>query len=717
MNLMGNRNVKSIFQYFVCHLFLIVHINAFAQPLSNVVPDVIVQSGRLEQKRFDAPASIYTIDAETIRNSGPQVNLSDALAGAPGVVALNRNNYAQDVQISIRGFGARSAFGIRGIRLITDGIPGTIPDGQGQASTVSMTSADRIEILTGPLAQLYGNSAGGVIQTFTREAGDKPVAESQFYVGSYGMARTDWQFSQRTGNVGIVADYSTFAIKGYRDNSDTRRQQLNTVVTVDTKPGTRIKLIANIFDMPYAKDAIGLTASGYAANPKDAGNYSITDGAKKIVSQNQFGAVLDHKIQNDLQLQARVYTGTRTNLQYQARSTSTASPKWTGLDRHFGGMGVQLKGKERIGSEKLIDWIVGYDQDSSTEQRQAGGSSSGVKIGSITRNELNQATNSDLFTQINWHLIPKWTFTSGIRQSSVQLKSQDYYLSDGNGSGSVTYKATNPVLGATWHFSDSINIYLNHGKGLETPTLSESAYTVNGTSPTALPSGSFNSNLLASRSQHIELGTKWLPSNSTRIDAAWFRIKTANEIVTAQSSGGTTAYTNAAETLRQGFELATRQQFSENWHGQLSASYIRAIYENYYSSYKSTYFSGNTLPGIPNKQLFSSIAWSEKGFQSNRNKPTPGTLASLDWIGRSVMWADDSNLSTSAASGYSIFNARLREILYVGPTQIEAYLGINNVTDQKTVSSVIINQSSSQYFEPGLPRNWVVGLIGKLPLQ
>jgi len=175
MNLMGNRNVKSIFQYFVCPLFLIDHINAFAQPLSNVVPDVVVQSGRLEQKRFDAPASIYTIDAETIRNSGPQVNLSDALAGAPGVVALNRNNYAQDVQISIRGFGARSAFGIRGIRLITDGIPGTIPDGQGQASTVSMTSADRIEILTGPLAQLYGNSAGGVIQTFTREAGEVHV--------------------------------------------------------------------------------------------------------------------------------------------------------------------------------------------------------------------------------------------------------------------------------------------------------------------------------------------------------------------------------------------------------------------------------------------------------------------------------------------------------------------------------------------------------------
>ena len=139
------RLLKDHFAFLVLGVF---SFSTFSQTPNEGIADVLVQSGRLEQKKFDAPASIYTIDADTIRNSGPQVNLSDALVGAPGVVALNRNNYAQDVQISIRGFGARSAFGIRGIRLITDGIPGTIPDGQGQASTVSMTSADRIEILT-----------------------------------------------------------------------------------------------------------------------------------------------------------------------------------------------------------------------------------------------------------------------------------------------------------------------------------------------------------------------------------------------------------------------------------------------------------------------------------------------------------------------------------------------------------------------------------------
>ena len=229
--------------------------------------EVLVQSGRLAQRQFDAPASVYAIDGQTIRNSGPQVNLSDVLNQAPGVVAFNRNNYAQDVQISIRGFGARSAFGLRGFRLITDGIPATTPDGQGQASTVSLTSADRIEVLTGPLAQLYGNSAGGVIQVFTREAEAVPTLQSQIVMGSHGLSRTDWQFSQRSGQVSFVGDYSTFHIQGYRAHSEAKREQINTLMRIDVSPQTRIKLLANLFSMPYAKDPLGLTLAQVLANP------------------------------------------------------------------------------------------------------------------------------------------------------------------------------------------------------------------------------------------------------------------------------------------------------------------------------------------------------------------------------------------------------------------------------------------------------------------
>jgi iron complex outermembrane recepter protein len=697
--------------------------DAYAQNAATDLKEVVVQSGRLEQKQFDAPASIYTIDAQAIRNSGPQVNLSDVLAQAPGVVALNRNNYAQDVQVSIRGFGARSAFGIRGIRLITDGIPGSMPDGQGQTSTVSMTSADRVEVLTGPLAQLYGNASGGVIQTFTREAGDTPEAQVAMYAGSFGMTRTDWQISQRSGNVGMVADYSTFAIEGYRANSDTRRQQLNSVITVDAKPDTRIKFIINVFDMPYAKDALGLTAVQLAANPSQAGSGALDARTRKTVKQEQTGAVIEHTVNSDLKLQGRIYGGNRSNLQYQSATTTNPAGAWTGLERQFEGMGLQATGKARVFDGQRVNWVVGTDMDHAQEQRQGGNAAIGEKT-DITRNELNEASNRDYYAQANWSLGEQYTFTTGARQSNVTLKSRDDMPitgSDPDGSGSVKYKATSPILGLTWHAQDNLNIYINQGKGFETPTMSEAAYTL--TNPTTIK-GQFNPNLLASRSKHLELGSKWMPSSSTRIDAAWFQIQTENEIVTARSSGGKTAYTNASGTTRDGFEFALRHQINSHWRGQASATFMNATYDNAFSNFvngtTNNVAAGNSLPAIPKRQLFTSVQWSEKGFAAAGQKPALGLEAGLDLISRSSMWANDTNTTTATdfglAPGFAQLNGRIRQRYQVGPARVEAFVGVDNLTNKDSISSVIVNQSSKQYFEPGLPRSWVVGVQSQIPL-
>jgi len=690
-----------------CYLALLSSLSvnwAYAQT-EQPTDNILVQSGRLTQRQFDAPTAIYTIDAETIRNSGPQVNLSDVLARAPGVVALNRNNYAQDVQISVRGFGARSAFGLRGFRLITDGIPATTPDGQGQASTVSLTSAEKIEVLTGPLAQLYGNSAGGVIQVFTREADLTPTAQAQIFKGSYGLERTDWQFSQRAGKVGFVADYSTFDIQGYRNNSQARREQLNSVVTADLSADTRLKLIANVFRMPFAKDPLGLTAAQFLTNPKQAGNFALVNDSRKTVNQEQAGAVLEHKLDKDSRIQARIYGGNRENLQYQAASATAGS--WVGLERDFHGLGLQIQGKQNLQGGKAVDWVAGFDQDYAGENRQGGSAAAGQKTGNVNRKELNESSNRDYFAQANWRVMPDWTFVTGVRQSHVQLKSKDDYLTDGvNGSGSVSYKAANPVMGATWHVSDYLNIYLNQGKGFETPTLSESVYTKSGNAVIGL----FNANLIPSRSQHLELGSKWTPSPSTRVDAAAFRIKTDNEIVTSLSVGGRTAFTNASETWREGLELSARHTFNSNWRTQLTATVMNAEYAN------GTSLAGKSLPGIPQKQLFTSISWAENGFQNTSKKTLQGKTASLDWIARSSLWANDVNDASGAAAGYGLLNARIKQGFEWRQTNFEAYLGVDNLTDKKAVSSVIINQAGRQYFEPLLPRNWVIGISTKLNL-
>ena len=689
---------------------------------AQTLEEVKVQGGRIEQQQFDTPASVQVIDEATIRSSGAQVNLSDTLGRVPGVVSLNRNNYAQDVQISIRGFGARAPFGLRGIRLITDGIPATIPDGQGQASTVSLTSASRIEVLTGPLAQLYGNSSGGVIQTYTREAGATPEASTQIFAGSYGLTRTAFQASGRVGAVGIVADYSNFGIEGYRVNSAAQRKQLNTVMTWDVKEDTKARFIMNSFDMPYAKDPLGLTATEFNRDAALAGSGAERFLTRKAVAQNQLGSVLEHKVDKDLDLMARVYTGDRQNLQHQVGTLTSgvwsATGAWTGLNRNFYGTGLQAKGRRSFADGTGIDWVFGLDYDSSKELRRGGTTLNGQQTAAIndTRNELNKAVNRDFFAQLNWHFEEKWTFTTGARNSKVILSSKDNYItkSSPDGSGEVTYKATSPVVGLTFHANDALNLYVNMGNGFETPTLSEVAYSTSGAAGTTLVE-TFNKSVLASKSHHQEAGLKWKPSSSTQLDAAIFHIYTDNEITTKLSSSGKTVFQNASKTNRDGLEFSLRQAINPHWRTQVAFTWMAVTYEQRFrTSSTSSYVNvGNALPAIPQRQFFGNVTWTQNEQSTKAGSFTPGTELAADLVGRSKIFAND--LNTEQASGYSMVNIRAQQKYKWGPFNTTTYAGIDNLFERKAVGSVIVNQASSQFFEPAMPLTALLGIQATMP--
>jgi len=691
---------------------------------AQTLDEVKVQGGRIEQRQFDTPASVQVIDEATIRSTGAQVNLSDTLGRVPGVVSLNRNNYAQDVQISIRGFGARAPFGLRGIRLITDGIPATIPDGQGQATTASLTSASRIEVLTGPLAQLYGNSSGGVIQTFTREAGATPEASTQIFAGTYGLTRTDWQVSGRAGAVGIVADYSNFGIEGYRVNSAAQRKQLNTVMTVDVKEDTKARIILNSFDMPYAKDPLGLTIDEFNQDASKAGSGAERFLARKAVAQNQLGAVLEHKVNKDLELMARVYTGDRQNMGYQVGTLTnnvwTATGVWTGLNRNFYGTGLQAKGRSSFADGSGMDWVIGMDYDSSKELRRGGTTLNGQQTAASndTRNELNKAMNRDFFAQLNWHFNEKWTLTTGARNSKVILSSKDNFYTSAadNGSGEVAYKATSPVLGLTFHANDDLNLYANMGNGFETPTLSEVAYDIKTVGTTTSIKETFNTKLSASKSHHQEAGLKWKPSNSTQLDAALFHIYTDNELTTLFSSGGKTAYQNASKTNRDGLEFSFRQAINPHWRTQVAFTWMTVTYEQKFrtSPTSTTYVNvGNALPSIPQRQLFANLTWTQNEQSTKARSFTPGMELAADLVGRTKIFAND--LNTAAAPGYSMVNIRAQQKYKWGPFNTTTYFGVDNLFERKAIGSVIVNQASSQFYEPAMPLTALVGIQASLP--
>ena len=553
---------------------------AFGQAV--LLDPVVVTAQRSGQSSFDAPAAISAVTRETMESAGLQVNLSESLNRLPGISVLNRQNYAQDLQLSIRGFGSRSTFGIRGVRLIVDGIPATMPDGQGQASTISLPSAARIEVLRGPLAQLYGNAAGGVVQVFTIEPGAGASAETSASVGSFGQRRTGATLVMGSDTRGLVVDATRFETDGYRDHSAARRSQLNARWQWRPAPGTRASIVVNALEQPLSLDPLGLTRAQWEADPRQVPALAVSQDARKSVRQRQAGVVVEHDLTAHTRFVGRLYAGARDldnalSTPPSAQAAPTSSGGIVEFARMYSGAALQATHRVPLGEERFASVTGGVEMDRMREDRQGYLNDGGIR-GDLKRNELNTVRNTDAFAQASWDIAPAWTLTAGARRSEVRFDTRDRFITPDNpdDSGSVTHAATNPVLGLAWRAASELNVYANLGRGFETPTFTEMAYRPDGTG--------LNTLLRASRSRHRELGFKWKASPSHRLDGAVFDIATQDEIVVESNSGGRSTFRNAGRTTRRGVELSYTGQWRSDWTATLAMTAMRARFDEPFQS-------------------------------------------------------------------------------------------------------------------------------------
>src|SRR5258706_14017949 len=343
----------------------------------DVRTDIVVTAARLPQEGLSVPASIDVVDMRAIREDKPQVNLSEAINRVPGIVVQNRQNYAQDLQISSRGFGGRSTFGVRGVRLIADGIPATMPDGQGQAASFNLSSAERIEVLRGPFASLYGNGSGGVVQILAADGPPEPTATGTFFSGSYGTWKAGAQLGGTSGAFNYIADASRFETDGYRDHSAATRDQVNAKLKAGLSAG-RLTLLVNALDQPDTQDPLGLTRAQWEANPRQVDSSAIQFNTRKSIRQAQGGAVYDVAAAG-LRWNAKAYAGDRQVTQYlgQAGDTPLGAGGVVDLDRGYGGGGP--RGSEGVGSpEAPITFTPGAHARRMKERRRGFGNNFGT---------------------------------------------------------------------------------------------------------------------------------------------------------------------------------------------------------------------------------------------------------------------------------------------------------------------------------------------------
>lgn len=689
------------------------------------ISEVVVTATRIETSIFNVPAAISRVSAEELREAALGINLADDIAAVPGLLARNRNNYAQDQQVSIRGIGANSAFGIRGVRVYQDGIPATGPDGQGQVSQFNLDSAERVEVLRGPFSALYGNSSGGVIQLFTADGKEPAEMRSSVAYGSFDTMRAGVSASGTAGPWGYNAAFTHFKVDGYRDHSSARNESFNGKVDYTFSEGTRLSFIANIVSRPDAQDPLGITAAQFAEDPHQTAAVADQYNTRKSLEQQQGGLVYDMKLSDSQSVRLLGYYGHRDVVQYLSIPTFVqAPPTHAGgvidLDRKFGGADARWAWRGELAGRPLT-WVVGASYDRQNELRRGynnfDGATLGVK-GTLRRDENNITYNVDEYTQGTWDFTEAWSATLGVRRSEVHFDSEDHYIlgTNADDSGSVTYDATSPVAGLVFKAAPWLHFYASYGQGFQTPLGSELAYRADGTS-------GLNLGLKPARSDNTEAGAK-LQLGSLTGEATVFRALTNDEIVVNTNSGGRSTYQNAGRTRRSGAELALTYRFAENWRAQLAYTYVEALYSDSYlactgapcnqpasldeqqailtgqqplPANTAIVGAGNRLPGVPKSNLFASIRFGKDvGWQATATGQYIGNIAVND-------------LNTALAASYTIFGLSGGYGMELPSYHLNTFVRVNNLFDRDYVGSVIVNDGNGRFFEPGPGTNWLAG--------
>ncbi|HCB0447275.1 TPA: TonB-dependent receptor [Klebsiella pneumoniae] len=665
---------------------------------------MVVTAAPTTVSELDTPAAVSVVNGDEMRQAAPRVNLSESLGAVPGLQVQNRQNYAQDLQLSIRGFGSRSTYGVRGLRIYVDGIPATMPDGQGQTSNIDIGSVDTIEVLRGPFSALYGNSSGGVINVTSQTGTQPPTVEASSYYGSFGT----WHYGMKAtgavgdgshaGDVDYTVSTNRFTTHGYRDHSGARKNLANARLGVRINDISKLTLLLNSVDI-IANDAGGLTADEWRDNPRQSprGDQYNT---RKNTRQTQAGLRYERQLSAQDDLSVMMYAGERETTQFQSIPRAPQlKPSHAGgvidLTRHYQGIDTRLTHRGEL--LVPVTLTAGLDYENMSERRKGyenfvmvNGAPQYGEQGALRRNERNLMWNVDPYLQTQWQLTDKLSLDAGVRYSSVWFDSNDYYITPGNGddSGDASYHKWLPAGSLKYALTDAWNVYLSAGRGFETPTINELSYRSDNQS-------GLNFGLKPSTNDTVEIGSKTRIGNGL-FTAALFQTNTDNEIVVDSSSGGRTSYKNAGKTRRQGMELGLDQQFGESWRLKAAWTWLDATYRTNVCDDASC--NGNRIPGIARNMGYASF-----GYQ-----PEQGWYAGSDIRYMSDIMANDEN--TAKAPSWTVVGLTTGYKWSYGRMDMDLFGRIDNLFDREYVGSVIVNESNGRYYEPAPGRNYGIGL-------
>jgi len=657
--------------------------SGFAQTATgtNPVEEIVVEATRLDTTLDRVPSAVTVVGTDEIQLARQQLALDESLSRVPGLFLQNRYNFAQDLRVSIRGFGARSAFGIRGVKILVDGIPETLPDGQGAVDSIDIGSARQIEVLRGPSSSLYGNASGGVIAVQSERGPETPYISTRLATGAYDFQKVQVKGGGRTDRVDYMVSVSDTDIDGYRVQSESENTQLSGRFNFDLAGDSSLLTVINYTDQPISNDPGGINAAQVALDPRSARDLNVDYNAGEALEQTRIGFVYDLPISDTQSLTARTY--------HVTRDFSNLLPFEGGgaveIDRLFSGGGVSYSHEGTLAGS-ANRFVVGIDFDDQDDDRRRFDNLLGT-IGPLTFDQNEHVTSLGVFIQDVVTLSETIELTFGLRYDEVEFDVTDRFLSDGDDSGSRKLDDVSPMIGIVTDLTPDLSLYGTISTAFETPTTTEFA------DPSG--AGGFNLSLEPQMATNLEVGLRGRLGELTRYEVAVFTIDVDDELIPFETLGRE-FFANAGKSDRNGIEFSIQSQPIENLDVMLSYTYSDFKFDQFIDN-NGVDFSGNVIPGTPENLLFGEVTYSHPR----------GWFAAVDYLFVDDQFANNANSAIS--DSYSLANLRLGFETQIGEFVAAPFVGINNLFDESYNSNLRINAFGGRYFEPAPGRNVYAG--------
>ena len=655
---------------------------------SDVLEEVVVTATRIPTELADLPFAAGSVGKDQVQRARQQLGLDESLVAIPGIFFQNRYNFAQDLRIAIRGFGARANFGIRGIRIFADDIPLTLPDGQSSVDAIDLGSVQQIDVIRGPFSAVYGSASGGVINIRTEDGPEFPFLSARLNFGSYDYSQGQVKAGGQAGKFNWLANASATKLDGYRDHAEHKSRLFNSKFRYDFSEETRLTVVFNAVDSPRANDPGGLNAREVAEDRRQAAPRNLLYNAGESLDQQSLGLAFRTQVRDGQELMIRNYYVHRdfsNRLPFDINSNGQGGS--VDLGRRFAGIGGNYGWTGTVAGRRN-QLILGLDYDAQRDHRKRYANNQGT-LGELTTNQDEDVTTTGLYIQDVLDVADTASLTLGGRWDNVDYEVTDRTGSDG--SGSRDFNEFSPMAGINWAVREVVNLYGNISRSFDPPATTELA---NPDGPTG-----FNQDLEPQTATNYEIGVKGLLNGKLRYELALFHIKVRDEIVPFELEGsGQSFFQNAGRSSHDGLETAITLDLAEGLTGTATYTWSDFTFDEF-EGIGGEVYDGNRIPGIPQHLFNLDLNWVH----------TSGFYAAWDLLYVGKFYADNAN--TVETDDYLVSNLRSGFRWESGQWVFEPFIGINNLFDREYMANVRLNASFGRYYEPAPERNFYAGLL------